>query len=206
MNEPKEKKRIRIERGKHYVYIYLDPRKPGKYVYGEYKFLHEPIYVGKGEGKRSFDLRRRWYLGNKLNSIGKPIILIVKNQLLESEAFKSEINMIRIIGRLSLGTGPLCNLTDGGDGSSGHKNSKETKQKMSEAAKKRPPVSEETKRKISETKTGRKLSMEHIEKIATSNRGKKRSEECIQRMSINRRGEKRSEETKRKMSVIKVEK
>ena len=41
---------------KHYVYIYLDPRNPGKYKYRiEDKILeldYEPIYVGKGFGDR----------------------------------------------------------------------------------------------------------------------------------------------------------
>lgn len=37
---------------KFYVYVYLDPRKPGKYKYGEYEFDYEPFYVGKGTGRR----------------------------------------------------------------------------------------------------------------------------------------------------------
>ena len=34
----------------HYTYIYLDPRKPGKFSYPNLKmsFLYEPFYVGKG--------------------------------------------------------------------------------------------------------------------------------------------------------------
>lgn len=37
----------------YYVYCYLDPRKEGVYVFGEYQFDYEPIYVGKGKGQRT---------------------------------------------------------------------------------------------------------------------------------------------------------
>ena len=32
----------------HYVYVYLDTRKPGKYVYEDLEFEYEPFYIGQG--------------------------------------------------------------------------------------------------------------------------------------------------------------
>lgn len=34
-----------------YVYVYLDPRNPGKYNYDDLSFDYEPIYIGKGKKK-----------------------------------------------------------------------------------------------------------------------------------------------------------
>ena len=50
---------MKEDRRDFYVYIYLDPRKPGEYVYDDLKFDFEPFYVGKGIGNR---LNRHIYL------------------------------------------------------------------------------------------------------------------------------------------------
>ena len=108
-----------------YVYVYLDPRKPGNYTYGDYHFDYEPFYVGKGSGNR-FENHLN---GNDVNehfdrTIKKiqrvcgcnPIIVKYQDILLEQDSFDLEIKMIATIGRHDLKRGPLCNHTNGGDG------------------------------------------------------------------------------------------
>ena len=123
-------------RSDFYVYVLLDPRKPGDYEYGPLKFKHEPFYVGKGKGRRDYSHFR---LGNvnrdskrirtpyKVNKIIKilesglePIVVRIKNDVTEDRAFKYEIRAIQLIGRKSAG-GPLTNATSGGEGTSGYK-------------------------------------------------------------------------------------
>ena len=102
-----------------YVYIYLDPRKPGIYEYGDYKFDYEPFYVGKGKGYRLYEhlyCRDKYnnYKTNKIKSIYKenlePIILKVHDNLEESKAYELEIDLINLIGRHISKNGLLTNI------------------------------------------------------------------------------------------------
>ena len=43
-----------------YVYVYLDPRKTGEFIFDEFKFDFEPFYVGKGKNRRLY-----YHLTNK---------------------------------------------------------------------------------------------------------------------------------------------
>lgn len=111
---------------KYYIYIYLDPRKPGEFTYNDLNFKFEPFYVGKGTDKRYMD--HIWELKQDVyNKIRKgkikhifqeglePIIEFVYFEI-EEDALKLEIEYIKKIGRINTNTGPLSNLTDGGDG------------------------------------------------------------------------------------------
>lgn len=112
----------KIKKNEYYVYIYLNPIKQGKFIYGNYKFMHEPIYVGKGKSKRAYYHKKynshNKHFKNKLEKINQPpIILIIAEKLPEHKAFILEKELIVLIGRKDLGKGPLCNFTDGGEGS-----------------------------------------------------------------------------------------
>lgn len=127
--------------GKFYVYVYLDPRKMGEYVYGEFKFDAEPFYIGKGTGYRcnigiKDDKNYKFKLKhNKIKSIFKsgfiPIIIKIHEGLTEIESLNLEKKTIKSIGKLIDGTGPLTNITDGGEGMTGYKHSDNWRSKIS---------------------------------------------------------------------------
>lgn len=127
-------------RNDFYVYVLLDPRKPGDYQYGPLKFKHEPFYVGKGKGRRAESHALPCFLkrdtnAKKANKIRKllssslnPIIVRVKTGTTEDVAFRLEAKAIRLIGRGKLG--PLVNCTDGGEGTTGYEWSSADKQRL----------------------------------------------------------------------------
>lgn len=124
--------------------------------YYTYAYLREdrtPYYIGKGSGRRIYVKSGRPCGVPK----DKSRIIFLKQNLTEEEAFKHEIYMIFLFGRKDLGTGILRNKTEGGDGVSGYRFSQNSKKKMSETRKGRI-VSAETKQKIRLSKTGEKNS------------------------------------------------
>ena len=138
---------------KFYVYVYLDPRKKGLYDYGKYSFEYEPFYIGKGSKNRmyyhTYKLNKKYrhnnFLYRKINKINKDgfstIILKVKENLDEGDSFEFEKKLIKLIGNC-YNKGPLTNMTDGGEGTSGWKVSKELRKKHSDI-KKGIPLTEE---------------------------------------------------------------
>lgn len=110
----------------YYLYIYLDPRKPGKFEYnGISAFDYEPIYVGKGKGNRVYSHLKeavqksetecnsvKFYKIKKILTQGyKPVILVLEygseNHILERESL-----YISAIGKYTDKTGPLTNIKD----------------------------------------------------------------------------------------------
>lgn len=96
----------------------------------------------------------------------------------------------RVSGRL------LLNCNDGGRG--GHNPSETTRLKMSIMQQNRPPASEETRRKIADSKRGKPRSPELRKQMSESRKGKKHSDEARRKMSMAGKGRKQSDEHKRK--------
>lgn len=134
----------------YYVYLLIDPRN------------NKPFYVGYGHGNRMYEhvqeAKRSKHRNLKLNKIRKIQSEghdIIYNKILENisalEAKNKEIELIKHYGRFDLGTGILCNHTNGGDGVI--ELSKEIREKMGEKQRlKKMP--EDAKKKISDANQG----------------------------------------------------
>lgn len=149
-----------------------------------YVYLHirldkkEPFYVGIGNKKnyaRAYQTKsdRRNQIWHKIFSKTDIKIEIILDNLTKSQASEKEKEFIKLYGRKDLGTGILCNMTDGGDGTWNC------------------VMTEDTKEKIRQSKLGDKNPMF----------GKSPSEETRLKRSKSLTGQKRSEETKHKQSL-----
>ena len=161
--------------------------------------LHDqtiPFYVGKGKGHRALQhsrlakigshlevhryIRRMWEEGRNFD------VVVAEHFENEAEALEYEKELIAAYRREGIW---LANKTSGGQGTSGHVFSDESRQKMSEAARrrsKRPPLSEEHKEAIRKGTLGKKRPQEVYDRVGQKLRGRKlapRSDEYRQKMS-----------------------
>lgn len=132
-----------------YVYSYTDPTN------------NIVRYIGKGCGYRVTDFNRhnsvvvRW-CNSLLNNGLTPTITIIKDNMIELDAFNLEKELVKQYGNVFDHTGTLFNFTAGGEGYSGglrerRSSTLETKEKCRIASTGRK-MSDETKRKMSEKK------------------------------------------------------
>lgn len=135
----------------HYVYIYFDPTVSDDIVIEGVHYINQPFYVGMGVKNRHVSHLRKakgthlhkTFCINKCRSIinkgYEPIIVKIKTNLSFDEAQKLEIYLINQIGTINdvdgVKRGSLTNLTKGGEGTIGYRQSESTKSKRSETLK-----------------------------------------------------------------------
>lgn len=120
------------------MYVFLDQRKPGKWVYNDIIFKFQPFYVGIGINYRMTshftptNLKKKSIKNNIIKSLMKetnelPIFYKIFENLSEEDALKIEVDIIKSFGKIKNNTGFLSNLTDGGDGINGYSHTEEYK-------------------------------------------------------------------------------
>lgn len=211
----------------YYVYMYFDPENHKLHENQYFSSDLDPMYVGKGLGKR-YQKHLKYNKDNPLfndrikylqeKNIDIPISIVFQSEI-EKDVFEVEELLIELLGRRLAGTGPLYNITKGGAG--GYTPSEETRKKIG-IGNRGKSVSEETKIKMSVSAKGKPKSAEQKRKISESlkgnipwNKGKTKiySEETIEKMqnkifsdesrkkmSLAQKGKVQTEEHKRKNS------
>jgi len=138
-------------------YVYLHVRKSDGIVF----------YVGKGRGRRANYFNERnphWHSVFKKHGC---IVEFVCKNISENDAFRIERETIA-----KYKSDKLCNMTEGGEGVTGYRFTDEQKEKMSISGKKRLPMTEQSRKKLSESNLGRVNSeyvREHIRKRMVGN-------------------------------------
>lgn len=170
------------------------------------KDTNEVFYVGIGK-----DIKRPYYTTHRSN-IWQAIVnktdydvIIIESGVSWERACDLERELIKKYGRRDLGLGSLVNMTDGGDGTMGHKLTEEHKLKISKTLKNRV-FSDEHKKKLSEIG---KLKYKSGEITTINWKGRMHRDESKKKISENHAdvsgiknpffGKKHSEETKQKM-------
>lgn len=188
-----------LEDRRFYVYVYLDPRKPGKYKYGKYEFDYEPFYVGSGHYGRKFahldEANKTKKNSLKLNKIRKiiksgtnPIIQELQKSLTQKESLKIEEYLIDSIGRINKQKGPLTNI---------YLQREIVDVEKIRTSNKRRKMSDLLKEKLRKAHLGVKLSKERREHMSKMMTGKKKTKEHLAKLL----GRKRSLESKEKMKL-----
>lgn len=203
-----------IEKGKVAVYFHVNP------------ITKYPFYVGIGVKFRPYRKSGRSLLWNRyVEKYGIEVVIV---HVFDSwqEAQDKEVEYIKLFGRVDLRTGNLVNHTNGGDGALGNiwnvgtKRTPQQRKRISDSLKgkkpseecliasllarrkgyKKRPMSEEQKRKISDSKKGIPLSDSQKRKISESLKGRIFSDETRKKNSLANKGRKKSEDHKRKLS------
>ena len=142
------------------LYFLADGDGPVRYVGKTSATLGARLSQHKSHSKRERNHRAHWI--RSARDLRVELIDVV-----DGDGVEEEVQLIASLRALGV---DLVNGTRGGEGTLGHRHSEETRKKMSESRRLRPPHSEETRKKMSDTRTGRKASEETRKKMSESRR------------------------------------
>jgi hypothetical protein len=180
------------------------------YVYRHIRLdKNEPFYIGIGSdenyNRAKTNTRRNKHWLN-ISKFGFEVDILFDN-LTWDEACEKEKEFIALYGRSDLGNGVLCNLTNGGDGVLGRifKHSEDSKLKMSKTRKgiRQYVASLETRQKMSDNAKKRGISQEHLKKMMEGKRkvgwegyrkGIPHTKDTCEKISKSKKGIKKSKE------------
>lgn len=124
------------------------------------------FYIGKGRGNRAHTVKRNKHWHRIVAKCGHTVHIASKWSC-EEDAFEHEKLLIQCFKDMGV---PLCNMTDGGEGISGHRHSAESLAKMS-ATRKGVPLSDAHKAKLSAATKGVPLSESHRAAVIAAKKG-----------------------------------
>jgi hypothetical protein len=156
----------------------------------------QPFYIGKGNGKRAKQIHNRSKEWHSIADVSGFAVHILARWSLEADAYEHEKVVIASMKCIGL---TLCNKTDGGGGMSGFKKSYTSPMSQSEKERRRianlgQKRSAETKLLISEFRKSFKYSDEARKKMSESKRGKKRGQNVVEQVAQKLRGRQQSPE------------
>lgn len=151
---------------------------------------NEPFYIGIGSKiSRAFSKDSRNPLWKRVVKKTKYRVDILFDDLTKEEACEKEKEFISLYGRKNLGTGTLCNLTAGGDGTVDIVITEETKK-----------IWREQRKGSGNSMYGKTHTDSTKEKISMANKGRKMTEEQVAAMSERAKGRVFKESSKEKLS------
>jgi hypothetical protein len=153
------------------------------YVYVYFRIDNvSPCYVGKGKGRRWLDHERmpnhyNKHLASLIKKAGGELPKVkIRAGLTNAQACEIEVALIKAIGRRDLGTGPLVNMTNGGDGKVGYVTPPETREKIRQSNTGKT-ASAQTRARMSAAGNGKPKPPGHGAAVSAALKGKPKSDE-----------------------------
>lgn len=171
---------------------------------------NQPFYIGIGKDERYYFRATK---KSQRNIHWKRIVdktdyrvEILMDDITYDEAKEKEIEFIKLYGRINLSNGPLCNMTDGGEGNLGYIVTEETRKKLSNSIKEWHKNRVKSEKEIESFRKTVKALQNDPDFIRKRNEGVRNSEK-LKAYYASRRGlpgVKHTEESKLKMSLARI--